>query len=308
MKNKQLFSTLSLALIFLLYGCKKICDDTHQPPPPKNDTTKCSIKKITGIWEAGINIEGSQYNLKATLLFSYNAAGNPVSITTQDTVKTNNIEWFKTPALPYRIFRYDNQNRLTDLIEPFNPTLSLDRGYRTWHRYGYNNSNQIIADTTFDPGYEYNGRPDGAPLPVKNFVYDAEGRILPPDWFVLSRGGNKYDSLGNYSFTDEASYPYDTSATNFLQTNKIWMFLGMNYSKNVYQSAFEVYPYFTNFNASRLPTYYTDSTFTADPEYFTSPYYNTILTYFFTLNWLQMQIEYECTCDCDDRLPKTKNM
>ncbi len=306
MKYKFLLPFLTVLAIWLCTGCKKNFEHIPNTPKPPNDYTQCRISKIHGSWIAGIDNEASWHYFTATLIMSYDASGNPISIGTQDTVDIQTpvagTGWYKgLYDLPYRLFRYDNKNRLTDLIEPVNPNLSMDRGYRSWHRYAYNSSGNIVSDTLYGAGQEINGRPSNPGYSITGFDYDAQNRLLPHADFVFYQGQNRYDALGNYVFVDSIPYPYDTAAINMLQTNNVWMFLGMNYSKNVYRFPFNGTPYFSNTNACKLPTYFNINNFHDDGSgYFGFPdaYSTTIWAVFFQLSWLEMNIEYNCSCDC----------
>ncbi len=313
MKIKLQHLLLFLLLLGSQSACKKIFEQIPQPQPePKNDYSQCRVKKITGIWDAGI-LHAEYFLLyKGTLVFTYNTAGNPVSIGVQDSiVPANDLPSDEDITqlarfFPYKLFRYDGQNRLTDLIEPKNPSLSLDSGYRRWHRYGYNGSGQIIADTLYEAGTEVNGRPSSTNFAVTNVVYDAQGRVLPQSgFFTLYNGGNSYDSLGNLDIGDWGTYPYDTTLVNPLRTNNIWMFLGMNYSKNAISISTNPStpdsPEFLKPNGCKLPTYYNNY----QPGYYPVSYTNTILTKFFDLSWIEIKnIEYECSCNCDSTSAK----
>lgn len=316
MKQKLLLPFLAGLILSVSAGCKKIAEHIPKPPPPANDYMQCRISKITGSWVAGIDNEASWHFFKATLIFRYNSAGNPVSIGTQDTVDTQTpVEgrgWYKgLYDLPYRLFRYDQQNRLSDLIEPTNPNLSLDRGYRSWHRYAYDNANNIITDTTYGGGQEINGRPSNPAYSITTFNYDAQNRMLPPGPSVLFQGLDYYDARGNYAFRDDSiPYPYDTTTISMLQTNKIWMFLGMNYSKNVYHFTSDGQnPYFGNFSVCKLPAYFNIGNFIENDEgYLGVPdaYSSSIWATFFQLSWLEMNIEYDCSCNCGSSNTKLK--
>lgn len=183
----------------------------------------------------------------------------------------------------------------------------MDRGYRRWHRYGYDNANKIVADTIYAEGYEVDGRPSGTTLTVTNFTYDAEDRIIPPASYILNMNpAAHYDSSGNYLFlganASPSYYPYNYQ-TNFLRTNKIWMFLGMNYSVNEFSFIDPVdrsYPGFNNWNDCKLATYFNNNQMSAYPNFFT----NSFFTKFFDISWKEMHIVYECSCNCDSSMSK----
>lgn len=311
MKNKFQYLLLFLTMLASQSACKKIFEHIPKPEPPKNDYTQCRVSKITGSWYAGFDQnDAEEAYFTGTVIFRYNAAGNPVSMGTTDSIVTNTHSWLNGSAsLPYRLFRYDKQNRLTDLIEPVNPNLSMDRGYRTWHRYAYDNANKIIRDSIYGSGSEVNGRPSNPAYSIDTFTYDAQARIIGPSYYYFFQGAGYYDSRGNYAFVDSIPYPYDTTAVNPLQTNKVWQFLAKNHSKNVYRFTFDdSNPYFSKYNDCKLPTYFNDGAFSVGPSDYwrSSPYTGLYWTNLFTLDWYEMNIEYECSCDCESTSAKIK--
>src|ERR1700754_4288464 len=106
---KQLTSFFGCALLalalFLSSGCKKLLDYIGQHPG-QGGSNYCAIKEFA--------YRGQFFNDWDTLKFSYNAAGNPVTITR------------KQPATgaPNYVFRYDNKGRMTTLIGSYSTSLN----------------------------------------------------------------------------------------------------------------------------------------------------------------------------------------
>lgn len=164
----------------------------------------------------------------------YNAAGNP------DSMIDNNPHG--SIGNPRYFFRYDSLNRLSDFMWTQQPYTS-EGGYFAiyWHKYAYPQTDLVI-----DTSIEYAGDVRG-PRPlafsnltsVRSYGLDAQGRI--EKIYVIADVNDTihapvlvstitYDANGNLPLSDPAR-TYDNKI-NFFQTNKVWQFVFMNYSRN----------------------------------------------------------------------------
>jgi YD repeat-containing protein len=168
---------------------------------------------------------GQGYITKGT--FTYAPNGHPTSLI------------FTGPILsesPNRFFYYDQKHRLIEYREA---TTADDPILAVWHRYGYNNKNQIITDTVLNPKVVFD---DGSVMPealrmIATFTYDNQERIIKEvqNW------------LGSTPFTHTITYAYDARGNlvvdgwdaawyddkvSFLRSHPVFTFLSRNYSKN----------------------------------------------------------------------------
>jgi hypothetical protein len=238
-------STLLAAAITFLSSCQKAdeylsddmlkgkyVNDQYLQHKPNAEVKQCSIVQI--VYEAfpGTN---------DVLQFTYNAAGDPLSITRQLGAHT---------GYPNYIFKYDEKNRLTELIGPYNGNTTAE----FWHKYFYDNKGNIILDSTYVFPQMQNGFPENYHSRRLTFyTYDNKRRIVgdstvfsnPVPSVVHTYG---YDANGN-----RTGRQYDDKI-NVNRTNKIWMFLNRDYSVNNPFTA-------TSYNATGLP-----SSFNLSPE------------------------------------------
>ena len=153
-----------------------------------------------------------------TLIFTYNAAGNPVSITHSMDIGDNHL------------FRYDAFGRLSQYINIFPNNLAGDY----WHKYTYapGSINRIIADTAFRDFVSSNGQLIAYnDIDLTVFAYDGEGRVSQSTEYVLGDTIVRhfvYDASGNLQGNGSV---YDNKL-NLHRTNKIWMFIDRDYSIN----------------------------------------------------------------------------
>ena len=164
--------------------------------------------------------------MKVYGLFSYNTAGNPYSLLYRDLQGAQHVNF------PSYHFFYDNQQRLREM------RLSYYEGSRVSqiHRYGYNSSNVIIADTAITP--DDGGNDD---ITVSTLTYDSLGRIIKESikniqtaYGPLRPTRNPtytYDSRGNLAVAGWRSSWYDTKVS-FLRSHPLFMFIMRNYSRN----------------------------------------------------------------------------
>lgn len=218
------WATPIIMLMLIATSCKKE-PGIHFP------SSHCNILSIAG------NFYAYDYD---SIVFSYNAAGNPVSVV-RDKPATGLASFH---------FRYDKFNRLTDYIRVYQPTSPE---FETWHRYYYKN-NQIVLDSIFQFGLL-----GDVPRPSPNapniffrgfatFKYDHLGRISET---VDSSGWGygrltryyTYDDKGNlvrvryqtnipgYHLDDKIISGYDDKV-NLRLTHPIWQFIDRMYSVN----------------------------------------------------------------------------
>jgi len=211
-----------LFCIALLYSCNK-------PDFPYPNTPKCQITKLIG-----------EILFNDSILITYNNKGNPVSMT-RTHVGTGAPNFF---------FRYDKNNRLTDIIGAYSNNLEFE----TWHHYVYGNStygNELrpITDTVYTFGVIGTG-----PLPAQifygvrytDFSYDRYGRIIvAKEVDVRPITGSRelryyYNAAGNL-VSLATTYPQGVDSINIVnydnkinahQTHPIWQLIDRDYSIN----------------------------------------------------------------------------
>ena len=223
---------LTIATIISFQGCKKDIDCRDL-----EDLKLCDIKKVV--------VHRSFYN--DTALFFYNAFGNPKAVNVTN-VGTGN---------PNYVFKYDASQRLSQAIGVY-----TNGNFENWHKYTYGPGNRVIVDTTYTFGL-YNG---GA-FPsnyyyhsIGHYQYYAEGRIIKITRDFLLPVGNpssvttySYDMNGNLI---KPGVVYDDKI-NFHRTNKVWMFLDRDYSRNNPMTASSYNPYLPlKFNQPAAYPYY----------------------------------------------------
>jgi hypothetical protein len=166
-----------------------------------------------------------------TGLFTYNAAGNPYSLTYLDRpgkgMQRNHY------------FYYDKLNRLREYRTGYGPD---DPGEAVWHRYGYNSNNQIIVDTTLTPGFVVETLPGQTYVvpesiwTISTLTYDAQGRIIKEAIKDVSSGTTRYptytyDNRGNLGVNGWRSSSYDNKVGLF-RSHPVFQFIHRNYSMN----------------------------------------------------------------------------
>jgi len=231
MKN---ISPLLYVAVILLSSCQKndeyLNDDsqkallksTYLQNKPNGEVRNCQILQIS-------YTVGSANDI---LQINYNGAGDPVSVTRTMGART---------GYPNFVFKYDDKNRLSELIAPYNNTTA-----EYWHKYFYDNQGDIILDSAYVfPGIA-NGFPENAfSKQLTYYTYDNKSRIIK-DSTVFSSSA---PVVHTYSYDDNGNkigYSYDDKV-NLNRTNKIWMFLNRDYSVNNPFNA-------GSYNATGLPT------------------------------------------------------
>jgi YD repeat-containing protein len=199
MYMKQMFTRLFVmtSAIIIFSGCEKIKDIF---PKPKTDIVDCRILDLGSVRET------NSYSVGGTI--SYNAQGNPVSVTGRGggTGTTN------------RKFEYDSLNRLIHYAEIFYNGIA-----ETGHRYSYDRSGKVITDSIYTM-YGISGR--------LILELDEKGRVI------------KTTSTGPYPGMTVTTYNYDERGNlvmpgvvyddqvNMHRTNKVFQLIDLDYSRN----------------------------------------------------------------------------
>lgn len=222
---KPLLAVTIIACLFVpLSGCEKVMEYLQQNPDA--DIKYCNITKF---------IENSGPSGARTATFTYNAFGNPTSVTVTN-VGTGN---------PNRVFKYDSYQRLVEYRGEY-----TNGNYEYWYRYAYTPaSNRIISDTVYifgplgpEPTTFFDRR-------ITNYTYDGGGRIIQTSTVSTVFPGPPtvanytYDPMGNLV---RPGIIYDAKI-NLHRTNRVWMFLDRDYSLNNPLTA-------DAYNANGLPT------------------------------------------------------
>jgi hypothetical protein len=228
-KELRLSIGLLAVLPLLFFGCEKFDDFLNNDPLVVNT---CRIESVYAPWAD----EGNGPSItKGT--FSYNAFGQPVSVLFKRDC------WTGSPSSSY-LFRYDAQNRLSDYI------AACGDFYDEWHVFKYNNKGLIVQDSGYYWG-EMNGQhpseSDYEDLARSiEYTYDSKDRITRAItyFFIQDENGipQPYFDTSNYVYNSDGNLnrpgaTYDNKI-NICRTNKIWMFLHRDYSRNNYIPAF----------------------------------------------------------------------
>jgi hypothetical protein len=226
-----------LLFTYVFYGCNK-------PDAPIPYTPDCQIVKLKGGDNAG-----------DSAIISYNSLRNPTSM----------IRNYVGTGSPNYFFRYDKQNRLSDVVGAYSGNVSFE----TWHHYVYGNkkggkNNLPVTDSVYTFGTIGNG-----PLPTDywslrytDFSYDSYGRIIKAvevdvrPYPYTATIYYHYNAAGNLDdITTDA--PARKSTVNSIssydnkinphRTNPIWQLIDRDYSLNNPSPA-------VSYNAYGLPT------------------------------------------------------
>lgn len=235
--SKKMFARIAVALLLVSFiACHKFVDiddlwHKHNPD--------CRIEEIA--YQPGFGPDTTY----AT--FSYNHKGQPTGI---------NFSFIST-GRPNVLFRYNNKGWLTDYIAPY------DNGhYEYWAHYTHDANGRIIADSSHTFGTFPNEQPqsDGMIRASTVYEYDGYDRIKKVTKTYSSHTEAfeyLYNVVGNLEiknryiegyFAGSDTFHYDNKV-NILRTNRIWMFIDRDYSKNNRQVA-------ERYNKSGLPTRY----------------------------------------------------
>ncbi len=202
-----LVKVICALLLLYLQSCQKVLDRILDPA--NGPQTKCAIAKIIRSEEDVGTI-------------TYNAAGDPVTVTYTDQGYDYNWHYFK----------YDDHERLQEYRVELQPGLDIEL-----HRYAYDESNRVIGDTgTF--------MLTGYIVILSTFEYDSRNRIIKENQEIIDieEGSTpseidpvsyQYDERGNLvnPFPPGDPVTYDDKIS-FRRTNKVWMLIERNYSLN----------------------------------------------------------------------------
>lgn len=209
---------LFIVTVCQITACHKFIDFFKDHDGPSPDTL-CRISQMTSY--------GYATSDTSTLYFKYNAQGNPDSAVPSAALKT---------VRPTYLFKYDTLGKLQHLgvVIFYDPALGYNPGdgaVVSWSSYSWSGNN-IVSSSTFTGGGYINGQPIlSGPATIVLYEYDTLDRIVktrtkPP--FVP-----EYQELYSYNTDGNLStYAVNDHKTNLFRTNKIWMFLARDYSRN----------------------------------------------------------------------------
>jgi len=231
MKKTTFCLQVSAIFIILLStaSCKKIEKEILKDPCA--DFRLCNIKSYSF---PGFSTTYSPN----TATFTYDAFGNPLTVTNTEVVTGE----------PNLIFTYDAAHRLSQFIRPY-----ANGTFETWSKYVYDGSGRIATDTTYVFGVVTpTGPTDYLEARLTTYTYDATCRILKTSSLVIE-GENTgtppfvqtyaYDASGNLV---RPGISYDNKV-NIHRSNKIFMFVDRDYSMNNPFTA-------TSYNAYSFPS------------------------------------------------------
>lgn len=164
------------------------------------------------------------------MLFTYNAAGNPHSVTHTGPLKVGVSGY---PTFNY-YFYYDSKKRLRRLL------ISRGEDFRDevteMHSYGYDNNNVLIVDTVHRPDWDSGDPNRWVALRTIGLTYDSQGRVVKETIKDLRYGTIRnptytYDSRGNLAVKGWKSSGYDNKVSIF-RAHPIFQFIHRNYSMN----------------------------------------------------------------------------
>jgi YD repeat-containing protein len=193
---------------------------------PNAEITACRI----------VQINYTTNGLSDALQFTYNAVGDPVSVTRLNGAGTGR---------PNFAFKYNDKNQLTDFIGPYNSGNAFGE---FWHKYFYDNKGNVVQDSTYIFPKISNGYPENAySSHLTYYIYDANGRMVKDSTPALNSVHTfSYDENGN-----KVGKSYDNNLSVY-RTSAVWMFLNKDYSVNNSLTTSSV-------NDKSLPLSYTSS-------------------------------------------------
>ena len=158
-----------LAIEATLWSCQKadehLSEDASKPNhlkssylehKPNAEVNECKIVQVN-------YTVGSRNDV---LQFTYNSSGDPISITRALGAHT---------GYPNFVFKYDDKDRMSELIG----TYDNNNVAEYWHKYFYNNKNQIILDSAYIFPTIRNGFPENSYIQQATFyTYDNKDRII----------------------------------------------------------------------------------------------------------------------------------
>lgn len=250
--NSRRLKLCLIVIVLSLVSCSKVTEYLRNNKD--GDIRYCNIKKIQFYFSG-----------QREYVFSYNAAGNPVSAVVDQTGTT----------VPSRYFTYDNRNRLVRQIGFYEPGNTYFDFYSV---YLHDTRNRISRDTSWWWGSIQNGKPISQfGYNVTDYTYDQWDRIIKATISYPLDGWPPLELLYDYNedgnLVDEDAVYDDKISPS--RTNKIWMFINRNYSVN---NGFKAKTY----NKNKLPL-----EVDLDAHFFSNHS-------FFNLDMPQAKIEYMC--------------
>lgn len=183
----------------------------------------CKLRRI-------VHEHGGVRDLLINGLFTYNSAGNPISLTYVDGGTGN----------PNQYFFYDKQNRLREWRSAYDPN-SVMESYT--HKYGYDQNGVLAVDTfLFHAKFDWNEENQDliftgwGDTTVSLLTYDSQGRVVKESIRDLSTGKVRnptytYDNRGNIGVLGWRSSSYDNKVSIY-RAHPVFQFIFRNYSRN----------------------------------------------------------------------------
>ena len=187
--------------------------------PVSNEFSNCKLRRIYQSYGEGLaTING---------LFTYNKAGNPVSLL------------FDDPIADDHFFFYDKLGRLKEY------RIEGDFG-DSWHFYGYDANNRIVTDT-LNRGFWDGVHHVPLQIWISTLTYDSQGRIIKEN--IKNTLNNDiegivnplqpernptytYDNRGNLGVIGWKSSWYDYTKVSIFRAHPVFQFIHRNYSRN----------------------------------------------------------------------------
>ncbi|HYF31483.1 MAG TPA: hypothetical protein VD993_10225 [Chitinophagaceae bacterium] len=207
-------TAICILAVMQLTSCKR------EVMKKESKVSPCRIKKIIQ------KMPGVQ---DRTGVFTYNSSGDPIGFTP---------EGFSTGSVKYE-FRYDKDRRLTDYIGYYPGSPGVNPFFEFWTKYYFGSDGRVSHDTTYFYGI-YGAELTTYYKPYQNtttYTFDQQERVSRTVKREIRNGAAAmlmadykyaYNEFGNL-VTAGANYD---DKTNVYSTNRIWMFLNRNYSKN----------------------------------------------------------------------------
>jgi hypothetical protein len=175
--------------------------------PTSNEFGNCKLRRIYH--------DGTGPNGLVSGVFTYNKAGNPVSLI-YNNVATGTQNYY---------FYYDKLGRLKEYRTRYSENDPMEEER---HVYGYDANNRIVTDTI--------GGVTGGVIFISTLTYDNLGRIVKENIRHISTGIVRnptytYDNRGNLAVAGWKSSSYDNKVSIF-RSNPVFQFIFRNYSRN----------------------------------------------------------------------------
>lgn len=217
---------LAMGGLLLLISCTKTIDTSKDSIglttsddltfPTTNEFANCKLRRIYQAYPDNVSV--------ITGVFTYNPAGNPVSLI------------YNHYDVADHTFTYDKLGRMRyyNAIGDF----EFEK-----HAYSYDAGNRVLTDT-LSRGWNSVGRVDQ--VYISTFTYDTQGRIIKenirntlntsPEGQVVPLEPTRnptftYDARGNLAVAGWKSSSYDNKPSIF-RTHPVFQFIHRNYSKN----------------------------------------------------------------------------